>query len=162
VGLRDAYVPNRRVRLASNIAAICAAGLLIGLIGSAVTWWGRSALFDLAENPRQTVKIGTGYFFGPVLILMALPLLLGRAGQVVLKRWYRARLGVAVLLWVAGLVVLVSKVSGLDSYTIKAGTYIVSGLLVVGLISTLAMWPIGLRVVEVDRKGNVRGSPQPG
>lgn len=155
MGLREAYVPNRRVRLASNIAAICAVGLLIGLLGSAVTWWGRSALFDLAENSRETVKIGTGYFFGPVLILIALPLVLGRTGQVVLKRWYRARLGAAVLLWAVGLVVLVSKVSGLDGYTIKAGTYVVGGFLVVGLVATLVMWPIGLRVVKVDKKGNV-------
>lgn len=155
MGLREAYVPDRRARLASNVATICAAGLLIGLLGSAVTWWGRSALFDLAENSEQIVKIGTGYFFGPVLILLALPLVLGRAGQVVLRRWYRARLGVAILLWLVGLVVLISKVSGLDGYTIKAGTYIVGGFLVTGLVATLAMWPTGLSTVEVDKKGRV-------
>jgi hypothetical protein len=159
VGLRDAYVPNRRVRLASNVATICAVGLLLGLLGSAVTWWGRSALFDLAESSRQTVKMGTGYLFGPVLILAALPLMLGRVGQVVLTRWYRVRLGEAILLWAAGIAVLISKVSGLHGYTIKAGTFVVGVFLVVGLISTLTMWPSGLRVVKVDRKGNVDGSP---
>lgn len=161
MGSREAYVPNRRVRLASNVAALCALGLLIGLVGSAVTWWGRSALFDLAENARETVKLGTGYFFGPVLILVALPLVLGRAEQVVLKHWYRVRLGAALLLWAAGLVILISKVSGLDGYTIQAGTYIAGALLVVGMASTLAMWPIGLSTVEVDKKGRVAKPSEP-
>jgi hypothetical protein len=35
--------------------------------------------------------MGTGYLFGPVLILAALPLMLGRVGQVVLTRWYRVQ-----------------------------------------------------------------------
>ncbi len=52
--LREAYVPNRRVRLASDAAAVCAALLLIGLLGATFTWWGRSAHFDLASNSLQT------------------------------------------------------------------------------------------------------------
>jgi hypothetical protein len=154
--LRDAYVPNRRVRLASDVAGLCAVALLIGLLGSGLTWWGRSDLFDLASNSRQAVKMGLGYLAGPVLILVALPLVLGRARQLALKRYYRARLLLAAVLWAAGLVLLVAKVSGLDGYDVKAGTYVAAGLLALGLTSTLAMWPHGLPVVRVDRNGLVR------
>jgi hypothetical protein len=154
--LREAYLPNRRVRLASDIAALCVAGLLAGLLGAAVTWWGRSDLFDLASESRQVVKLGTGYFVGPVLILVALPLVFGRRRQVALKRWFRARVATAALLWMVGLGLLVNKVTGLDGYTTEAGTYIVAGLLVLGLLSTLAMWPSGLDEVRVDRAGRVR------
>jgi undecaprenyl pyrophosphate phosphatase UppP len=155
--LREAYVPNRRVRLASDVAAICAALLLIGLVGAGFTWWGRSALFDLASNSLQTVKIDTGFLVGPVLILVTLPLVLGRARQVALKRLFRARLLLAALLWVAGLVILVAKVSGLDSsYDVEAGTYVSAGLMLLGLMATLAMWPDDLPVVKVDGKGLVR------
>lgn len=155
--LRDAYTPNRRVRFASDVAGICAALLLVGLLGAAFTWWGRSALFDLASNELETVKIDTGFLVGPVLILVTLPLVIGRARQVALTRWFRARLLVAALLWVAGLAILVAKVSGLDpSYSLEAGTYVSAGLMVVGLLATLAMWPVGLAVVRVDRNGLVR------
>jgi hypothetical protein len=154
--LRAAYLPNRRVRLASDVAALCVAGLLIGLLGAAATWWGRSALFDLASEPRQVVKLGTGYFAGPVLILVTLPLVFGRGRQVALKRWFRARLAAAALLWVIGILLLLDKVTGLDGYTVEAGTYVVGGLLALGLLSTLAMWPSGLGEVRVDRAGRVR------
>jgi len=155
--LREAYVPNRRVRLASDVAAACAALLLIGLLGAGFAWWERSALFDLASNSLQTVKIDTGFLVGPVLILVTLPLVLGRARQVALKRLFRARLLLAALLWVAGLVILVAKVSGLDSsYDVEAGTYVSAGLMLLGLTATLAMWPGDLRVVKVDGKGLVR------
>jgi hypothetical protein len=157
--LRDAYLPNRRVRLASDVASVCAAGLLIGLLGSGLTWWDRSALFDLAGTSREVVKLGTGYFVGPMLILVVLPLRFGRARQVGLKRLFRARLALATLLWSAGLGVLIHKVSGLDGYTIEAGTYVTGGLIAVGLFATLAMWPAGLRVVMVDRAGLVRETP---
>lgn len=156
VQLREAYLPNRRVRLASDVAALCAAGLLIGLLGSGLSWWGRSALFDLADNSLQVVKMGTGYFVGPMLILVTLPLVFGRARQVALKRWYRARLVLAAVLWAVGLVVLIAKVSDLEGFTIKAGTYVTGGLLVVGLLATLAMWPLGVPTVKVDRKGMQR------
>lgn len=155
--LREAYVPNRRVRLASDVAAICAALLLLGLIGTAYTWWGRSALFDLASNSREPIKIDTGFLVGPALILVALPLVLGRSRQVALKRLFRARLLLAALLWIAGLAILAAKVSGLDSsYDVEAGTYVSGGLMLLGLLATLAMWPGGLRMVEVDRNGLVR------
>jgi len=155
--LRDAYVPNRRVRLASDVAGVCAALLLIGLLGAAFTWWGRSDLFDLASNSLESVKMGTGFLVGPVLILIALPLVVGRARQLALKRWFRTRLALAALLWIAGLVALVVKVSGLDaSYDLEAGAYVSAALLVIGLISTVAMWPGDLPVVEVNRKGTLR------
>lgn len=155
--LRDAYAPNRRVRFASDVAGICAALLLVGLLGAAFTWWGRSALFDLAGNELETVKIDTGFLVGPVLILVTLPLVIGRSRQVALTRLFRTRLLVAALLWIAGLAILVAKVSGLDSsYSLEAGTYVSGGLMLVGLAATLAMWPGGLPVVQVDRNGFVR------
>lgn len=157
MGLRDAYVASRRVSIASWIAAVCAAGLLIGLIGSGLTWFDRSALFDLAQNSLGTVKIGLGFLAGPVAILIVMPFVLARPGETALVRLYRTRIIGAVALWIAGLVILVSKVSDLDGYTITAGTYVSAGLLLVGLTATLAMWPHGLKVVAINRKGLIRG-----
>lgn len=155
--VRRAYRPNERVRLASDVATACAVGLLIGVLGSALTWWDRSALFDFAESSRQVVKLGAGYLIGPIAILIALPLVFGRRRQVALARWYRARLVVASLLWVSGGVVLVDRVSGLGGeYALQAGAYIAAILIVVGLAATLAMWPAGLGQVEVDPAGRVR------
>ncbi|HEX5593590.1 MAG TPA: hypothetical protein VFX35_09605 [Solirubrobacterales bacterium] len=143
--------------MASDVAGLCAVLLLVGLLGTAFTWWGRSALFDLAGNSRETVKIDPGFLVGPALILIALPLVLGRARQLALKRYFRTRLAIAALLWAAGLVALIARVAGLDSsYEIEAGTYVSAGLLLVGLVSTLAMWPGDLPVVQVNRKGTVR------
>ncbi len=158
--LRDAYLPNRRVRFASDVASCCAIGILIGLLASGATWDGRAALFDLASSNLQAVKLGMGYLAGPLLILIALPLVLGRSRQVALKRRFRARLVLVALLWIAGLAVLLDKVSGLgDAYTVEAGAYVTGAFLVVGLLATLAMWPAGLRQVRVDRAGLVRGLP---
>ena len=155
--LREAYVPNRRMRFASDVAGACAVLLLVGLAGAAFTWWGRSALFDLASNELETVKIDTGFLVGPVLILITLPLVIGRARQVALTRLFRTRLLVAALLWVAGLVVLVAKVTGLDSsYSLQAGTYVSGGLMLLGLAATLAMWPGDVAVAQVNRNGLVR------
>lgn len=155
--LREAYVPNRRVRLASDVAGICAVLLLIGLVGAAFTWWGRSSLFDLASNSREAIKIDTGFLVGPVLILVALPLVIGRARQVALKRLFCTRLVVAALLWVAGFAILLVRVNNLDaSYTVQGGTYTAAGLMLLGLFATVAMWPRDLRVVQVDRNGLVR------
>jgi hypothetical protein len=152
--LQTAYRPNRRVRLASDVAALCAVGLLLGVLGSALTWWDRSALFDLAESTNQVVKLGAGYLLGPIAILVAVPLVYGRRRQLALAHWYRTRIAVACLLWISGGVALVDKTSGLDDrYTLQAGAYIAAGLIVVGLLSTLAMWPRGLAQVEVDRAG---------
>lgn len=150
-------MPNGRVRLASDVAGVCAALLLIGLIGTAFTWWGRSSLFDLASNSREAIKIDTGYLVGPILILVALPLVIGRARQVALKRLFRTRLVVAALLWAAGLAILLVRVDDLGAgYTLEAGTFVSAGLMLVGFLATLAMWPRDLRVVAVDRNGLVR------
>ena len=155
--LRDAYVPNRRVRLASDVAGICAALLLIGLLGTAFTWWGPSDLFDLASNSRESIKIDTGFLVGPVLILIALPLVVGRSRQVALTRYFKTRLAVAALLWLAGLWILLAKIVDLDStYTLQAGAYVSAGLIIAGFVATVAMWPHDLQVVQVDRKGLVR------
>lgn len=155
--LRDAYVPNDRVRLASDVAGLCAALLLIGLLGAAFTWWGRSDLFDLASNSLQAVKIDTSFLVGPALILIALPLVVGRSRQLALTRYFRARLLVAALLWLAGLGALLARVLALDaSYSPEAGFYVAAGLMLLGLFSTLAMWPGDLPVVKVDRNGAVR------
>ena len=151
--LRDAYVPNRRVRLASDVAGLAAVLLLIGLLGAAFTWWGRSDLFDLASNSRESIKIDTGFLVGPMLILAALPLVVGRSRQLALKRHFRTRLVVAALLWLAGLAALTIRVAGLDGYALEAGTYVSAGLMVAGFLATLAMWPGDLPVVAVDRRG---------
>lgn len=150
-------MPSTRVRLASDVAGICAALLLVGLLGTAFTWWGRSDLFDLASSPLEAVKIDTGFLVGPILILVTLPLVVGRSRQLALKRYFRTRLAIAALLWLAGLAILIAKVAGLDdSYSLQAGTYVSAGLMTVGLASTLAMWPGHLPVVKIDRNGMVR------
>jgi hypothetical protein len=156
--LRDAYVASRRVWGASYVASVCAAGLLIGLAGSGLTWFDRSALFDLAQNSTGTVKIGLGFLAGPVAILFALPYVFPRPRQTALTRLFRARLLLAAALWVAGLVILVSKVSDLDGYSVTVGTYVSAALLVVGLAATLAMWPTGLEVVSLNPKGVIRAT----
>jgi undecaprenyl pyrophosphate phosphatase UppP len=145
------------MRLASNVASLCAALLLIGLVGAAFTWWGRSALFDLASNSLETVKIGTGFLVGPALILILLPLVFGLPRQLARARFYRARLVAASLLWAAGLWALAARLATLDSsYSVEPGAYISAGLMLVGLVSTLAMWPGRLELVEVNRNGTVR------
>jgi hypothetical protein len=156
--LRDAYVPNRRVRLGSDVAGLCAVALLLGLLGTAVTWNRHAALFDLASNPLDTVKLGTGYLAGPVLILLVLPLVIGQRRQLALTRRFRLRLVLAALLWVIGIAVLATKLAGLDGYQLQAGAYVTAGLLVVGLLATLAMWPSGLEIVRVNRKGDLRAA----
>ncbi len=155
--LRDAYVPSDRVRLASDVAGLCAVLLLVGLLGAAFTWWGRSDLFDLASNSLQAVKIDTGFLIGPALILVTLPLVVGRSRQLALTRYFRTRLIVAALLWLAGFGALVARVLTLDgSYTPEAGFYVAGGLMLLGFFSTLAMWPGDLPVVKIDRNGAVR------
>lgn len=155
--LRDAYVPNDRVRFASDVAGLCAVLILAGLLGAAFTWWGRSDLFDLAGNSLQAVKIDTGFLIGPALILIALPLVFGRNRQLALTRYFRTRLAVAALLWLAGFWALVVRVLSLgDSYSPEAGFYVAGGLMLLGFFSTLAMWPGDLPVVKVDRNGMVR------
>jgi hypothetical protein len=155
--LRDAFVPNRRVRLASDVAGLCAVLLLIGLLGAAFTWWGRSDLFDLASSSLEAIKIDTGFLAGPILILIALPLVIGRRRQLALRQYFKTRLVIAALLWLAGLVALLARMAALDSsYSPEAGFYVSGGLMLLGLASTLAMWPGDLPVVKIDRNGTVR------
>jgi len=98
--------------------------------------------------------IDPGFLVGPALILITLPLVFGRSRHLALKRYFRERLVAAALLWAAGLVALIVRVSGLDSsYAIEAGTYVSPGLLLTGLLSTLAMWPGDLPIMQVNRKG---------
>ena len=155
--LREAYVPSRRVRLASDVAGLCAALLLIGLLGAAFTWWGRSDLFDLASSSLEAIKIDTGFLVGPALILVALPLVVGRARQLALRRYFKTRLVIAALLWLAGLGALLARMASLDStYSPEVGFYVSGGLMLLGFVSTLAMWPGDLPVVKIDRNGLVR------
>lgn len=155
--LRDAYVPNGRVRLASDVAGLCAVLLLVGLLGAAFTWWGRSDLFDLASSSLEAVKIDTGFLAGPILILIALPLVLGRSRQLALRQYFKTRLLIVALLWLAGLIALLARMAALDSsYSPEAGFYVSGGLMLLGLVSTLAMWPGDLPVVKIDRNEMVR------
>lgn len=158
--LRDAYLPNRRVRLGSDIASACAIALLVGLVATGFTWDDRAALFDLARSELQVVKLGLGYLAGPVLILITMPLVLGRSRQVAIKHRFRERVVLTSLLWLTGLAILLAKISGLsDAFTIQLGAYVTGTLLVIGLLATAAMWPTGLEVVRVDRGGLVRRLP---
>jgi NhaP-type Na+/H+ or K+/H+ antiporter len=159
---REVYLASARVYFASVVARVCAAGLTIGVIGSIVTWDERSTLFDLANSPHGISKPELGYFVGPALILLALPLVRHREPHVVYTSRYRLRLGIAALLWAAGLTVLLVHLAGLDSeYTLQAGAYVATTLLVVGLLATLAMWPAGLATGLFDRRGEVVPDPAP-
>jgi hypothetical protein len=63
------------------------------------------------------------------------------------------------LLWLISLGLPIARIATLDStYTLEAGTYVSAGLMVMGLFSTLAMWPGDLPVVRIDRNGMVRGT----
>lgn len=144
------------MRLASDVSSACATFLLVGLIGTAFTWWGPSPFFDLASNPLETVKVDPGFLVGPALILIVLPLVFGRSQQLALRQYFRARLAIAALLWLAGLWALIARLATLDSsYTLETGAYVSAGLLLLGFVSTLAMWPADPPVVEVNRKGLV-------
>ncbi|MGE5283144.1 MAG: hypothetical protein ACM3N0_12660 [Chloroflexota bacterium] len=151
------YIATPRVYWASVVAQVCAAGLTVGVLGSIVTWGHSSALFDLADSPHGISKPELGYLFGPVFILFALPLVQRREPRVAYLRYYRARLGAALVLWLAGLISLIDHLAGLDDeYTLKLGAYVATVLIVVGLLATLAMWPNGLPTGSFDRRGEVR------
>ncbi len=153
----EVYLATRRVYLASIVAQICAAGLLIGVIGAIFTWGKSSALFDLADGPRGIDKAQLGFLFGPALILVLLPLVRHRTPHVAQTEHYRARLGAALALWAIGLVALVSHLAGLgDDYTLEAGAYIAVPLTAIGLLASLAMWPARLRTGSFDRRGELQ------
>jgi hypothetical protein len=153
---REVYLATTRVYVASIVAQVCAAGLLIGVLGSVFTWDHSSAVFDFADSPHGLAKPELGYLFGPALILIALPLVRHRKPHVAFVRRYRVRLGIALALWLVGLVALLTHLAGLnDEYTLQAGAYVAPALLIVGLLATLAMWPAGLPTGLFDRRGRV-------
>jgi hypothetical protein len=153
---REVYLASGRVYLASIVAQVCAAGLTIGVFGSIFTWDEPSSLFDLANSPHGISKPELGYLFGPALILIVLPLVRHRDPHVAYASRYRLRLGVAALLWIVGLALLLTHLAGLSTeYTLQAGAYVATALLVVGLLATLAMWPAGLATGLFDRRGQV-------
>jgi len=157
----EVYLATTRVWLGSLVAQVCAAALTIGVIGSIATWDHSSALFDFADSPHGVSKPELGFLFGPALILVLLPIVRRRKPRVAYVRRYRVRLGIALALWVAGLIALVVHLAGLnDEYTLKAGAYVASVLIVTGLIATLAMWPNGLATGVFDRRGEVAPAPE--
>lgn len=154
---REVYLASGRVYLASVLAQVCAGGLIAGVLGSIVTWGERSALFDLANSPHGISKPELGYLFGPALILIALPLVRHREPHVAYTGRYRLRLAAAALLWTVGLALLLTHLAGLSSeYTLQAGAYVATALLVGGLLATLTMWPAGLPTGLFDRRGEVQ------
>lgn len=171
--LRDAYVAKPRVRAGGVVARICAVGLMLGLLGGLTALADTSSgtsIFDMARDEgfraTDTQLPPFGFFIGPVLILILLPIAKGwaqgRTPRVFLKRSYLPRVVIATLLWIAGLVALIVEVSNLDSgFTIAAGTYIAAALISIGLLATLAMWPAGLDTVEVRKPGPGAPPPQP-
>lgn len=159
---RPVYLASGRVYAASVIAQVCAAGLTIGVLGAIFTWDEHSALFDLANSPHGISKPELGYLFGPALILIALPLVRHREPHVSYVSYYRIRLGAAGLLWLIGLALLLGHLAGLDGeYSLQAGAYVATALMVGGLLSTLAMWPAGLTTGLFDRRGELVPDPVP-
>jgi uncharacterized membrane protein len=153
---REVYLATSRVYVASILAQLCAAGLMVGVIGAIFTWGEPSSLFDLADSPHGISKPELGYLFGPALILIALPLVRHRKPHVAYSSRYRLRLGLAIALWLAGLVALLTHLAGLsDEYTLQAGAYVATVLLVGGLLATVAMWPVGLATGLFDRRGGI-------
>lgn len=152
----EVYLAGTRVYVASIVAQVCAAGLFIGVLGAIFTWGKHSALFDLANSPHGIAKVEIGYLFGPALILIALPLVRHRSPRVAYTNHYRARLTLAIVLWLAGLSRLLAHLASLDSeYTLQAGAYVATALMAAGLIASLAMWPAGLRTAMFDRRGGI-------
>lgn len=163
VAIREAYVVEGRARAGRILATVCAVAAMLGLIGLGITA-DQESVFDLARRGGglfvEVYRPGIGFLAGPILILVALPLVRGAAPRVAYKQGYLARVVIAALLWAAGLAVLL--VSVLDwaekgGYRIEVGTYIATTILAVGLVATLAMLPSGLRVVNVTKGGALAG-----
>jgi hypothetical protein len=153
---KEVYLASTRVFVAGVVAQICAAACFIGVIGAIFTWGEHSALFDFGNGPHGAAKAELGFLFGPALILILLPVVRRRGPHVAYARRYRGRVAAAAALWLVGLVVLLNHLSGLDpEYTLQAGAYVAPTLIAVGLLATLAMWPLGLRTGQLDRRGEV-------
>lgn len=157
--VKEVYLASTRVFVAGVVAQLCAAGCFVGVIGAIFTWDETSALFDFANSPHGISKPELGFLFGPALILVLLPVVRRRGPHVAYARRYRARIAAAAALWLVGLAVLLSHLTGLDSeYDLQAGAYVALTLLTAGLLATLAMWPAGLRTGLLDRRGRVEPS----
>ncbi len=153
---REVYLASTRVYVASIVGQVCAACLFVGVVGAIFTWNHHSAVFDFANSPHGIAKAELGYLFGPALILILLPLVRHRTPHVAYAERYRARVAAAALLWVIGLALLLNHLTGLSSeYTLQFGAYVAPALIGVGLISTLAMWPAGLKTGLFDRRGRI-------
>ena len=158
---REAYVAKARARVGGVVARICAVGLMLGLLGGLTALADTSSgtsIFDMARDESAAateVRLPPfGFFIGPVLILLLLPIAKARTPRVFPKRSYLPRVAIATVLWIGGLVALAVEVSSLDSrFTIAAGTYIGGTLIVVGLLATLAMWPFGFETVPFPERG---------
>jgi hypothetical protein len=154
--VKEVYLASARVFVAGVVAQLCAAACFVGVIGAIFTWGRHSALFDFANSPHGVAKAELGFLFGPALILLLLPVVRRRGPHVAYTRRYRARVAGAAALWLVGLAVLLNHLAGLDSeYTLQAGAYVATTLISVGLLATLAMWPVGLRAGLLDRRGGV-------
>lgn len=153
---REVYLAGTRVYVASIVAQACAGCLFIGVLGAVFTWNHHSAVFDFANSPHGASKPELGYLFGPALILILLPLVRHRKPHVAYASRYRERLVAAALLWVIGLVLLLDHLTGLSGdYSLQFGAYVAPALIALGLLATLAMWPLGLRPGLFDRRGQV-------
>jgi hypothetical protein len=153
---REVYLADTRVYVASIVAQVCAACLFAGVLGAIFTWNHHSAVFDFANSPHGTAKAELGYLFGPALILVLLPLVRHRQPHVAYSGRYRARLAAAALLWAVGLALLLKHLAGLSGdYTLQFGAYVAPALIAVGLLATLAMWPLGLETGLFDRRGRI-------
>lgn len=166
----EAYRAESRVKVAGIVARGAAIMLFLGLLGSAITWdagrRGEESIFDLARSSSEVARPGGGYLVGPVLILILLPVLKrGRpAFRYLLKSGYTGRIVAASVLWIAGLATLIGGLASLDSgYEIRDGAYVAGTFMVIGLLATLFMAPAGLKVIRVDKGGNLQdeGEAQP-
>ena len=152
--IREAFILDARVLAARFIGSLAVVGTFMGLIGGVATL-NEKSIFDLASSTFQVYKPGWGYLAGPLLIAALWPRQ-RKAGSVsfAYAHHYRPRIAIAAALWIVGMIVLAVSVGGLsEAYTIETGTYVAAGLLTVGLLATLAMWPSGLRLVHVDQAG---------
>lgn len=158
---REVYLASGRVYVAGIVAQVCAACLLIGVLGAIFTWGKHSAVLDFANSPHGTAKAELGFLFGPALILILLPLVRWRRPHVAYSGYYRERLLAAIALWAIGLVLLIDHLTGLEAeYTLQFGAFVAPALIGIGLLATLAMWPAGLATAEMDRRGEVAPLPE--
>lgn len=185
---REVYLFNDRVTTAKVIALLCAVGLLVVAIGGAATYKHVSAPFILAKQegglathvltpgteevlfgpPGGHLVFNTDdpwypglllFFVAPLLIAVALPGAARGFFAFASKRTYGPRLALAAAVWVVGIAIVLTKLSSLGrGYATEMGAYISLGLLFVGLLATVAMWPVGLQAARVDESGKLKNA----